>query len=275
METILADPCAARVRGIHGLYGRRAPAATPESTASPMARVGDVSRFDLRQVGLVHDLRNLLQVVSSALQLIDREADRGATANVHRLAQSALRSVDRAAVLSRAILDAAPKPAVSAEVVDLAAAIAAMRDLISLTAGRSVVVDIFAESGAPSVRCDRGEFEDVLLNLIANARDAMPEGGRVTISLSRSLSGASAPTSHPGVVLRVDDTGHGMSDSTRLRALTPFFTTKPMGRGTGLGLAIVNDFATRAGGSVEIESAVGAGTSVIVCLPVDETVIQL
>ncbi len=264
METIVADPCAVEAGATDCRHARHA-------CASPIEHSGDPLNFGLRKVGLVHDLRNLLQVVASALQLIDREADRGATANVHRLSQSALRSIDRAAALSRTILDAAPTHPGPADAVDLADTIAAMRDLISLTAGRSVVIEILAEGGALPVRCDRGEFEDVLLNLVANARDAMPDGGRVTISLSRSVSGASAPRSRAGVVLRVDDTGHGMPDATRLQALMPFFTTKPKGKGTGLGLAMVSDFATRAGGSVEIESVVGDGTSVIVCLPVDET----
>lgn len=268
MEITVGEPCATDAPAKHHQYDRHAPLGR---AARGMARTKASDRqtlsFSLRKMGAVHDLRNLLQIVASALQLIDREADRGAVTNVHRLTQSALLSIDRAATLSRSILDNSSQGGVQPDPVDLTDTLAVMRDRISLTAGRSIAVGIRAEDGVRSVRCDRGQFEDALLNLVANARDAMPDGGRVTISLSQSVSEGS---SRPRVVVRVTDTGQGMTDETRRQALVPFFTTKPKGKGTGLGLATVSDFATRAGGSVEIESVVGKGTSVILSLPVED-----
>lgn len=269
METLLAHACAADEPLVEGPYGLRAPQQTPGEPTSPDRASGDLGSRAFRKLGLVHDLRNLLQVISSALQLIDREADRAGTAiDVHRLTQSALSSIDRAADLSRQILDTSSPTSAPADAVDLTAALVAMRDSISLVAGRSVAIEILTGDDVPQVRCDRREFENVLLNLVANARDAMPTGGQLTISLNGFSGGATgAVMGRSMAVLRVEDTGSGMSDATKHRALTPFFSTKPKDRGTGLGLAIVNDFALRAGGSVEIESILGMGTSIVVRLP--------
>jgi signal transduction histidine kinase len=270
METILAhvssttSPAGEQERGLH------APFEGPEVSALPDLSDAGLAGFGVRKLGLVHDLRNLLQVVASALQLIDREADRGAVVDVHRLTRSALLSVDRAADLSRKILDTSTATSARPGLVDLNATLVAMRDPISLTAGRSVAIDVLSADSVSPVRCDRREFENVVLNLVANARDAMPTGGRLTISLFQNGGRENAAVSRLNVVLQVDDTGQGMSDATIRQALTPFFTTKPRHAGSGLGLAMVNDFALRAGGLVQIESIVGKGTSVILRLPSDE-----
>ncbi len=222
--------------------------------------------FGLREMGLVHDLRNLLQIVSSAVQLIEREADRNNPAAVHRLAQSALASVDRATALSREIAGTI-SPDRSRELVDVATILATMRDLISLTVGPSVLVDIRSSDGIPQVRCDGRQLENALLNLVANARDAMPGGGELRISLFLDEDTVSLTTGGYEVALRIDDTGHGMTADLLRQVLTPFFTTKPADRGSGLGLSIVRDFAVSCGGSVAIESILGEGTSVLLRLP--------
>ncbi|OEO30712.1 hypothetical protein VW23_019785 [Devosia insulae DS-56] len=227
----------------------------------------DVRSFGLREMGLVHDLRNLLQIISSAVQLIEREADRNNPAAVHRLAQSAQASVERATALSREIAGVSRSPDRSRELVDVATILGAMRDLISLTVGPSVRVDIYSSDGIPHVRCDGRHLENALLNLVANARDAMPGGGELRISLFLDEDSVNLATGGYEVALKIDDTGHGMSRDLLRQVLTPFFTTKPADRGTGLGLSIVRDFADSCGGSVAIESILGEGTSVLLRLP--------
>lgn len=227
----------------------------------------DPTTLGLRELGLVHDLRNLLQIISSAVQLIDREADAYNSEAVHRLAQSALASVDRATTLSREILVPRTSPDRSRGLVSMATVLATMRDLISLTVGPTVRVDILMSDGIPQVRCDPRQLENCLLNLVVNARDAMPGGGDLRISLFLDEDAVDLATGQYQVALKIDDTGHGMPADTLRQVLTPFFTTKPTGRGAGIGLSIVRDFAVRFGGSVTIESIVGDGTSVLLRLP--------
>jgi signal transduction histidine kinase len=117
------------------------------------------------------------------------------------------------------------------------------------------------------VFCNVRELENVLLNLAFNARDAMPMGGRLCISANRGREDEENIGGGPIAILRVTDTGCGMSPEDAKRAFTPYFTTKGPGRGTGLGLAMVSEFARRAGGSAEIETEIGFGTSVVLRLP--------
>jgi two-component system cell cycle sensor histidine kinase/response regulator CckA len=139
---------------------------------------------------------------------------------------------------------------------DLNAVVSDLEPILRRVAGRGVEVALELEGGLGKVKADRGGLEQVLLNLVANARDAMPQGGRLTLATRREGAGA---------VLAVTDTGVGMDAETRARVFEPFFTTK--GDGTGLGLAIVLDTARRHGGRVELDSEPGRGTAVRVWLP--------
>jgi hypothetical protein len=209
MEALLAHACAVDEPLGESRCRLHAPLRKPKEPTSPDWATGDLASRGFRKLGLVHDLRSLLQVIASALQLIDREADRtGAAIDVHRLTQSALSSIDRAAAPNRQILDTSSPTSAPADSVDLTVVLAAMRDSISLVAGHSVAIDILTGDCIPQVRCDWREFEDVLLNLVVNARDAMPTGGRLTISLNKCSSGA--PGSGHGSV-------HGCSEGGRHR----------------------------------------------------------
>ncbi len=137
---------------------------------------------------------------------------------------------------------------------------------LTLMLGTSIELDLVLGDNLPRVFCCVREFENVILNLALNARDAMPEGGRLRISANRSRE-CRVENAGPTMVLRVTDTGRGMSAEQAKHAFAPFYTTKPAGQGTGLGLAMVHDFARRAGGSVEIESVLNLGTSVVLRLP--------
>jgi signal transduction histidine kinase len=204
-----------------------------------------------------HDLRNQLQIVGSAVRLIARNLDPSDGDRLRAYIDGALISVDRASTLSQRILDRSRDDG-AAEVVQLHLVLAALRDVVLLAAGPSIAVAFIRAEEVPAVVCHRRDLENVILNLVANARDAMDGVGRLTLSIACDGDAA---------LLRVTDTGCGMNPEVARRALTPFFTTKRDGGGTGLGLAMADEFARRAGGSIRIESVPGKGTSVILRLP--------
>ena len=203
-----------------------------------------------------------MQVVSSAIYLIEQKLDQPALLDVAPFINGALQSVDRASALSRQLLGVSRKDNVVDEVVYLESVLTAMKLPICWAAGPDVRVGLDLDQDLPPVFCCAREFESVVLNLVINAKDAMPNGGAVRVAVYRGNFDDGAI-----VVVRVTDTGCGMSAETARRAFQPLFTTKPPGRGTGLGLAMVSDFARRVGGSVQIESAASCGTSVILRLP--------
>jgi signal transduction histidine kinase len=212
--------------------------------------------------GVVHDFGNLMQVVSSAIRLIEQQLDQAALANVGPLIQGASRSVERAIVLSRQILGISRSDHLFEEAVCLKSALASIKHPICWMVGPSIRVELTAENDLPAVFCNVRQFERVVLNLVINAKDAMPNGGHLRISARRDIL-----KDRVIVVLRVTDTGCGMSPETVKRAAQPLFTTKAAGRGSGLGLAMVSEFARRAGGSVQIESVVNRGTWITLRLP--------
>jgi signal transduction histidine kinase len=219
---------------------------------------------------VAHDLGNLLQIIASGLHLIDRNLPRSTAADLKPFCDGALAAIDRAAMLRRQILDYARARDASPSTIDLGAAVAGIRGLIELTAGPEVHVEAPAAKDIVRVHCDVHGLEHVILNLVVNARDAMPQGGRLTIetALSEPWADNGAVSSGPAsATLRVIDTGCGMSPETLADAFKPFFTTKSLGMGTGLGLALVCDFARRWGGSAEIDSIIGEGTCVTLRLP--------
>lgn len=208
---------------------------------------------------IAHDLRNLLQITASALLQIDRHLDGATRARVRLYEHAASESLARAGALSRALVDGARGTAsADAEAICPGEALSAIRHLIELAAGPAVRVGFALADDVPPVACSVRDLERALLNLVANARDAMPEGGTLVLSIARERRTA---------VLRVRDTGRGMSADTAAQVFDPFFTTKAACGGRGLGLAMVKRFAERAGGSAQIDSALGVGTTVTLRLP--------
>ncbi len=212
--------------------------------------------------GMIHDFANLMQVVSSAIRLIEQKLDQPARVEAEPFIRGALQSVDRASVLSRQILGVSRADAAQEEVVNLNAALASIAKPVCWTAGSDIRVELAVADDLPSVFCNVRELESAVLNLVINARDAMPNGGFLRIAAYGGDFEDGAT-----VVLRVTDTGCGMSPEIAKRAFQPFFTTKPVGRGNGFGLAMVSEFARRVGGSVHIESALNCGTSITLRLP--------
>ncbi len=208
--------------------------------------------------GVAHDFNSLLAAIRNAVQLALYElpADNNARADLER----ALQAAERAAGLTRQLL-AFSRPQVRAtECIDLAALVRDTLPLLRTSIPPTVVVHIEADVPDAMVIADRSHLEQVLLNLVLNARDAMPDGGSLRISVGVDAARGSS-------ILSVADTGVGMDEATRQRIFEPFFTTKSMASGTGLGLSVVYGVITQAGGTVQVESVLGQGTTMRVTLP--------
>jgi signal transduction histidine kinase len=219
--------------------------------------------------GIAHDFNNLLTVVLSNLDLLAKHLPPG-DSNAMRLLNGAVHGAERGAALTQRLLIFGRRQTLTPEIVDLSVLVPGLAALLrsSLGTGRRVVMR-FPEQLGP-VRVDANQLELALLNLVVNARDAMPQGGVVTIS-AREVT--SRPATEDGlcqgayVVLSVTDTGEGMDEATLARAVEPFFTTKGVGKGTGLGLAMVHGFAAQSGGRFVLESQPGVGTTAELWLP--------
>jgi PAS domain S-box-containing protein len=226
--------------------------------------------------GIAHDFNNLLQVIAVSLDMARRRIADGRITEVQRFLDPSRQAVDRAAGLTRRLLAFARRQRLEPKQVDPDALVAGMADLIRRTVGPAVRLELRLRDGKARVLCDPGELESALLNLCINARDAMPQGGRLTIDTEDfclSAADVSGQESHaPGdyVAISVADTGQGMPAEVVERAFEPFFTTKPLGHGTGLGLSQVYGFVRQSGGLVRLESAPGQGTTVRLCLPQHE-----
>ena len=215
--------------------------------------------------GIAHDFNNLLTPIMGGLELI---ASRVEDSRLKRIAETALESTRRGAKLTGQLLAFSRIQRISMAPVAVNEVIEAMQRLLRHTIGGAVRIDTRLDPGAGHGICDANQLENAILNLAINARDAMPEGGTLTISTDRVRLDEAAD--HPaGEFLRiaVEDTGEGMSPEVLARATEPFYSTKPLGKGTGLGLAQVYGIAQQAGGTLRIESEVGRGTSVQILLP--------
>jgi signal transduction histidine kinase/ActR/RegA family two-component response regulator len=218
--------------------------------------------------GVAHDFNNLLAAISGALELAARrinEPDR-----LQRLLGTAMQATERGARLTRQMLafsrhrDIAPQP------LDINAIIRESDGLVQRTVAALVEVSYQLDEQLWPAMGDRAQFEVALLNLAANARDAMPLGGKlIIVTRNSNLNAAEADSLRAGdyVTVSITDTGEGMSRETLAKAFEPFFTTKVVGKGTGLGLSQVYGFAQQLGGTVRIRSALGEGTTVVVWLP--------
>jgi PAS domain S-box-containing protein len=216
--------------------------------------------------GVAHDFNNLLTPIMGSLDLLRTRRLGGE--REQRLIDGALQSADRARVLVQRLLAFARKQALVTEPVDLAALVRGISELIATTLGPQVAIDLDLAPDLPPAIADGHQMEMALINLAVNARDAMPDGGRLHLSL-RLADGTAGPAglaTGPYLVLAVSDTGEGMDAATRARAIEPFFSTKGV-NGTGLGLSMVHGLASQLGGALAIDSTPGAGTTVRIWLP--------
>ena len=221
--------------------------------------------------GVAHDFNNLLTPIIGSLDMLTR---RGAgTAREQRLIDGALQSAERAKTLVQRLLAFARRQPLQPTAVDLGQLVDSMADLIESTVGPTITLEVEVADALPPARADANQLEMALLNLAVNARDAMPSGGMLSIKVHRCEVDGQQTTDVPAgdyICLCVGDTGMGMDEETRLRAIEPFFSTKGVGKGTGLGLSMVHGLAAQLGGGLTISSALGHGTAITLWLPLSD-----
>jgi signal transduction histidine kinase/CheY-like chemotaxis protein len=219
--------------------------------------------------GVAHDFNNLLMPIIGNLDMLYRRGTRDE--REQRLIDGALQSADRAKTLVQRLLAFARRQPLQVLDVDVGSLVTGMVDLIATTVGPHIKLIVDVASKLPLAKADFSQLEMAILNLVINARDAMPDGGKLTISLASEtiLSGHQSKLAPgPYVRLSIADTGAGMDKETVAHAFEPFFSTKGVGKGTGLGLSIVAALMSQCGGALALKSELGFGTNVELWLPI-------
>lgn len=223
--------------------------------------------------GVAHDFNNLLMAIRSSLELLRKRVPD--EPQIRKLLDNSMKATDRGASLTQRMLAFARRQELATEEVMLPALIRGMKELLERALGPAYSIDTRLPSNLPAVSTDVNQLEMALLNLAVNARDSMPHGGDILIRAEAMTASADqVPDLVAGRYVRmtVSDSGSGMDAETLAKAIEPFFTTKGVGKGTGLGLSMVDGFAKQLGGTLEIESELGAGTKAHMWLPVREKV---
>ena len=220
--------------------------------------------------GIAHDFNNLLTVIKGNLQLMQRRIAQGRT-DVQRYVESATEGLNRAANLTQRILAFSRRQPLSPQPVNLSRLVEDMEELLRHSVGHNVALETRLAADWWTL-CDPNQMENVLLNLAINARDAMPEGGRLLIeteNMHADAAGSGGEELPAGdyVRLSVRDSGTGMTEEVRRKAIDPFFTTKPLGQGTGLGLSMSFGYVRQSNGSFTIASEPGRGTTITILMP--------
>jgi len=222
--------------------------------------------------GIAHDFNNLLAGITGSLELLEMRVRQGRFDAVPRYVDAAQGAAKRAAVLTQRLLAFSRRQTLDPRPVNLNRLVAEMEELVRRTVGPAIDMEVVGAGGLWLTLVDPGQLENALLNLCINARDAMPDGGRLTIETANKWLDDRAARERdlgPGqyVSLCVTDTGTGMTAEVASKAFDPFFTTKPAGQGTGLGLSMIYGFARQSGGQVRIYSELGTGTTLCIYLP--------
>jgi PAS domain S-box-containing protein len=221
--------------------------------------------------GVAHDFNNLLTAISGNLECVDM--DLPLDSSVRHCVREASRASQSAASLVRQLLSFSRRQLVEPRVIDLRETIESLRTMLVRVIGEHISMDCVSPSDLGLVKLDPGQLEQILMNLVVNARDAMPSGGKLSIETANVEPGRHSCSKHAHqhdiafVLLRVSDTGCGMTEEVKEHLFEPFFTTKPLGRGTGLGLATTFGIVEQAGGCIEVQSEAGRGTTLEVHLP--------
>jgi PAS domain S-box-containing protein len=222
--------------------------------------------------GLAHDFNNMLTGISGSLELMRTRLAQGRFNDFERYIGAAQGAASRAAALTHRLLAFARRQPLDPKAINANKLIGTMEDMVRRTVGPNIQIETVLAVGLWATLCDPNQLENALLNLCINARDAMPDGGRITIETANSWLDERAARDRdmePGqyVAISVTDTGTGMPPDVRARAFDPFYTTKPTGQGTGLGLSMVYGFVRQSAGQARIYSEVGQGTTVCIYLP--------
>jgi PAS domain S-box-containing protein len=223
--------------------------------------------------GVAHDFNNILTTISGSVELMQRQGATPDAARTARLLSAVQRAAEQGAALTQRLLAFSRRQALAPRTVDINKLVGAMSALLHRTLGEGIAIETVLGAGLWRAHVDPNQLESAVINLAVNARDAMPEGGKLTIETGNTHLDSRYADTHnevkPGqyVMLAVTDTGEGMSSDTMAHAFEPFFTTKPEGRGTGLGLSQVHGFVKQSGGHIELYSEPGQGTTIKIYLP--------
>ena len=208
--------------------------------------------------GVAHDFNNLLMVIAGSLNTLKKVAADDPKAL--RAVQAIDTASQRGAALTSQLLTFSRRQSVNPQTIDVRERIFSMREVLDTGLGSAIELQIEADDGIWPIKVDPAEFETALVNLVLNARDAMPQGGKVTVHASNVFMDDGVVRGD-FVAIKVRDTGVGIPDDVLAKIFDPFFTTKPIGKGTGLGLSQVHGFAHQAGGTIAVDSELGKGTS--------------
>jgi len=214
--------------------------------------------------GVAHDFNNLLMIISGSLHILKKSAT--SDPKLERAMSAIETATKRGAALTNQLLTFARRQSVNPQAIDFAERVGAIREVLDAGVGSSVRLAFDIHSDTWPIKADVSELETALLNLVINARDAMPDGGAVTIQ-ARNVVLNEPPLAGDFVAIDVTDTGLGIPSDVLDKIFEPFFTTKPIGKGTGLGLSQVHGFAHQAGGTVKVASELGKGTTFTILLP--------
>jgi PAS domain S-box-containing protein len=223
--------------------------------------------------GIAHDFNNILTGIVGSLELMQRRIAAGRTGEIGRYVDAAVTSANRAAALTHRLLAFGRRQSLDPKAIDVNNLILSIEDLLRRTLGENITIATELTSVLWPAFSDANQLESALLNLVINARDAMPDGGKLTIQTRNSeLIGREASThdcfaAGDYVEISISDTGSGMTPEVLEKVFDPFFTTKPIGQGTGLGLSMIYGFIRQSNGHIQIDSTVGKGTTIALYLP--------
>jgi signal transduction histidine kinase/ActR/RegA family two-component response regulator len=222
--------------------------------------------------GIAHDFNNLLQGITGALDLMTLQLQRGRTGELESLIGRAMNSARRAAGMTHRLLAFSRRQPLDPKPLKVNQLVAPMEDLLRRTMGERIRIEMVLAGGLWTALCDANQLESAILNLCINARDAMPDGGLLTVEtanahLDEAYASHSDATPGQYICISVSDTGEGMTPDVLAKAVDPFFTTKPIGQGTGLGLSMVYGFAKQSNGHFKLYSQPGQGTTARIYLP--------
>lgn len=265
-ETSLAELAGSLERQVEARTRESETAQEQLRQAQKMEAVGQLTG------GLAHDFNNLLTGVSGGLELIDLRIKQGRSGEIGKYLDMAQTAAKRAAALTHRLLAFSRRQTLDPKPANINRLITSMDEFLRRSVGPAIELEVVEAAGLWTTLIDQNQLENALLNLCINARDAMPDGGRITVeTANRQLDTISARERDlpPGqyVALSVSDTGTGMSSETIERAFDPFYTTKPLGEGTGLGLSMIYGFVRQSGGQVRIYSELGLGTTMTLYFP--------
>jgi PAS domain S-box-containing protein len=217
--------------------------------------------------GIAHDFNNLLTGVSGSLELLQKRIAQGRIGDLERFIISAQAGVSRGAALTHRLLAFARRQTLDPQPISPNRLIVGMEELIRRSVGPAITLSTVLATDLATALCDPHQLENAILNLCINSRDAMPDGGHLTIETANTRLNEAGVEPGQYIAVSVTDTGTGMPPDVLTRAFDPFYTTKPIGQGTGLGLSMIYGFAKQSGGHARIRSKMGDGTTVCIYLP--------